>query len=238
MNFQKTILLSGHRGYKDLEIENSWSAFNRAIDEHVDYVEFDVRYTKDKVIVVFHDLMLNRLLHINKRMNQVTLQELKQYKYDNGQDVLTLEEFFSLCAKKIKFILELKSRNLEKDVLALVEKFKIHDDIIIQSFNGRMIKKCHAIDPRLTYGLCIGPAIGKIAYSWQVKPYPVSHLNVDGPLVDDAFMHTCVAHGKNIILGAKKTWEYLDKIDTWNIQIINADNPAKIKQLLTTKKAT
>ena len=57
------IEISGHRGYKDKEIENTKAGFLRAIEENLDYVELDIGVTSDKVLVVFHDRKINRLLN-------------------------------------------------------------------------------------------------------------------------------------------------------------------------------
>lgn len=229
---QRHILLSGHRGYREKEIENTWNAFKRAIDEKVDYVEFDVKRTRDDVLVVFHDEMLTRLLHVKKWIEKVAWEELHSYKYDDGQEVLRLEDLFMLAGKQINYLLEIKTKNIEQQVLALVEKYDLEKTTIIQSFDGRAIKRCYDLRSDLTYALCIGLARGAFAYRFLVKPYPVEFLDIDGPLVNDAFVNACVAHDKKIILGARSTWNYLKKIEPWNIHIINADNPASIKQLL------
>jgi glycerophosphoryl diester phosphodiesterase len=229
---KRKILLSGHRGYKEGEIENTWKAFQRAIDEKIDFVEFDVKQTSDRVLVVYHDEFLTRLLHVKKRVGNVTWPELQGYEYEDGQHVLALDDFFTACKGKIKLMLEIKTRGIEKQTLALIEKHGLDNDVLIQSFSGRDIKRCHSLKPDLAYGLCIGPARGAIAYHFLVKPYPVTYLNIDGPLVDEGFMKACVRGGKKTILGAIKTWEYLDKIEPWNVEIINANNPARIKQLL------
>ncbi len=232
MAARRMILLSGHRGYRDGEVENTWKAFQRAIDEKVDFVEFDVKQTSDGVLVVYHDEFLKRLLHVNKRIGKVSWQELQGYAYDDGQHVLSLDDFFTKSKGKIKPMLEIKARGIEKQLLSLIEKHGLDRDIIIQSFSGKDVKRCHSLRPDLTYGLCIGPASGAIAYRFIVKPNPATYLNIDGPLVDDRFVSACVRAGKKVILGARNTWEYLDKIEQWNVEIINADNPARIKQLL------
>ena len=43
----------GHRGAKAYEPENTLKSFERAIKLGVDAIEFDVRQTKDKKLVVF-----------------------------------------------------------------------------------------------------------------------------------------------------------------------------------------
>ncbi len=244
------VLISGHRGYKATEIENTKKAFEKAIEHGIDFVEFDVKITKDRIPVVFHDSNMQRLLGANENIQSVPFKHLQQYRYADGQHVLTLEELLVFTKDKIHLMLEIKSRGIEHEVLTLLKKHGREGDTIVQSFNANDIKRSYTINPRLTYGLCIGPVgnIGKAGtllahaliahvYYWLfIRPLPVTYLNVDGPLVTDAFMHLCVKHGKQTILGSKATWNYLDKIVPWNVKIINADDPAYIKQLLDKQK--
>ncbi|MFX0100640.1 MAG: glycerophosphodiester phosphodiesterase [Candidatus Hodarchaeota archaeon] len=246
MEKKKKILLSGHRGYKSLEIENTEKAFLRAIKEKLDFVEFDVKKTRDNIPVVFHDEYLTRLLKVKKRISTITLRELKRYKYADGQEVLTLEEYFSLTGKRIRSMLEIKSRGIERQILELVVQNDLQESIIIQSFTGSILKTCAKMEPVSKYGLCMGPLggvgpvgrvglhylIGAVMFLFGIKPYPVTYLNLDGPFIYDEFIKICLLNGKKIILGARNTWNYLDKLGKWGVEIINADNPALIKKLL------
>ena len=241
------IFLSGHRGYNDKEIENSPSAFKRAIKEKLDYVEFDVKSTKDGIPVVFHDNNLKRLLGVNKRLDEVSFKELKEYSLENGEKVLGLREFLELTNGKINYMLEIKSRRLEEKIISLLNEYRVNSRTIIQSFNPKDIKNCFLLDKNFRYGLCIGPVgnlgflgqisglhylLGAFWYFFLVKPSPATYLNIDGPLVNDAFISICKRYDKKIILGANNTWRYLDKLKKWRVEIINADNPKYIKQLL------
>lgn len=247
MGLHRKILVSGHRGYKDKEIENTWNAFERAIDEGIDFIEFDVKMTRDNVPVVFHDDNMQRLLGVPKRIGTVTLDELRGYHHTDGQGVLTLDDFLQRVDGRIGLMLEIKASNAEASILRLLRKHGMRRRTIVQSFNGMVIKRCHAMDPGGIYGVCIGPVgnvgpigartglhhlVGTIAYLITVKPYPVRYINVDGPLVNDQFMKACTRQGIRTILGAQKTWMYLDKIDEWNVDIVNADDPGHIKTLL------
>ena len=45
-----------HRGASGLvDVENTLEAFEKAVEIKADMVEFDVRKTKDNVLIVFHD---------------------------------------------------------------------------------------------------------------------------------------------------------------------------------------
>jgi glycerophosphoryl diester phosphodiesterase len=70
-------VLGAHRGSSVLYIENTLDAFVAALnDPKYDYIEFDVQYTKDKVLVVHHDLSLLRLQQKKVYLEDLTYDEL------------------------------------------------------------------------------------------------------------------------------------------------------------------
>ena len=67
-----------HRGLFDSNLsipENSIPAFKRAV-EHGFGIELDVRLTKDRQLVVFHDATLLRMCGVNKKVADLTYEEL------------------------------------------------------------------------------------------------------------------------------------------------------------------
>lgn len=76
INFLKNQLFA-HRGvYDNVRIyENTISAFTRAIKYNY-AIELDVRLTKDMKIVVFHDENMERLLHVDEKIESITYEEL------------------------------------------------------------------------------------------------------------------------------------------------------------------
>ena len=52
------ILVHGHRGARARRPENTLPAFEYAIDQGVDVLEMDMAVTKDNVIVISHDPIL------------------------------------------------------------------------------------------------------------------------------------------------------------------------------------
>lgn len=242
-----TIEISGHRGFKSREIENTREAFLRAIKAGIDYVELDLKATVDGIPVVFHDSSLKRLLGVDERISKITLDELQQFKYKDGQEVLSFREFLELIGNDIKPMVEIKAKGIAKKVVSMIKEYGLQDTAIIQSFNGCIIKRCHAIAPHFKYGLCLGPLggigslgkrmglqqiIARFIYLVAIRPYPVNYLNLDGPFIYKEIIDLCNAKGKRIILGAKKTWNYLDKLREWNVEIVNADDPVLIRELI------
>jgi glycerophosphoryl diester phosphodiesterase len=84
----RTIQIYGHRGARGLAPEQTIPAYNTALRLGVDYVDMDINMTKDKVLVVTHDLGLNpditkdqnkKWIEQVKPINSLTLNELEKY---------------------------------------------------------------------------------------------------------------------------------------------------------------
>ena len=69
-------LIIAHRGASKHAPENTFAAFQRAIDAGADGIELDVRLAKDGVAVVFHDSSLKRIAGRNGKIANYTSIEL------------------------------------------------------------------------------------------------------------------------------------------------------------------
>ena len=100
-----------HRGLHDLEAgvpENSMKAFRLAIEKGFG-MEMDVQLSKDGIPVVFHDATLTRMCGVEKRVNELTLAELKQLSLAGTQErIPTFQEFLTLVNGQVPLIIEIK----------------------------------------------------------------------------------------------------------------------------------
>ena len=100
-----------HRGLHDLEAgvpENSMKAFRLAIEKGFG-MEMDVQLSKDGIPVVFHDATLTRMCGVEKRVNELTLAELKQLSLAWTQErIPTFQEFLTLVNGQVPLIIEIK----------------------------------------------------------------------------------------------------------------------------------
>ena len=69
--------ITAHRGSSITTPENTMAAILQAIEEGANFVEIDVQETKDGTVVLAHDKDLNRVFGINRRIWEVTYDELK-----------------------------------------------------------------------------------------------------------------------------------------------------------------
>ena len=91
-----------HRGFSGKYPENTLLAFSKAIEEGVDGIENDVHLTKDGVLVVMHDELVDRTTNGKGYIKDKTYEELAQldasyiFKEYGPQKVPTLREYLEL----------------------------------------------------------------------------------------------------------------------------------------------
>jgi glycerophosphoryl diester phosphodiesterase len=78
-----SIIIAGHRGYKFAYPENTLLAFQKALELGVDMLEFDLRLSKDNVVMVMHDETLERTTNGSGRLSDYSLAValLQEYGY-------------------------------------------------------------------------------------------------------------------------------------------------------------
>ena len=134
-------LLFGHRGSPSKMTENTIASFEKAISQGVDGLELDIRLSKDKKIVIFHDSDLKRLAKTDAKIKNKTYNQLKKYPLKTGGTIPQLDDIIPLL-DKIKVVnIEIKSDGIMKGhsiitpFIQFLEKNKIDDKCIVSSFN-------------------------------------------------------------------------------------------------------
>lgn len=172
------ILVHGHRGARAVRPENTLPAFEYAVHAGVDVLELDLSVTKDDVLVISHDPILNPQICTgpvpNVPIRFLTLQELKQYdcgasKHPQfpeqqpvpGTKMPTLEEVFALAPRgSFEFNIETKISREHPElapspeafaalVAATVRKYKLEKRVIVQSFDFRTLHAMKKIAPEI-----------------------------------------------------------------------------------------
>lgn len=91
-----------HRGASRQAPENTLEAFHRAVELGADGVELDVQMTADGYLVVIHDETIDRTSEGSGAVGSMTLDQLRQYSYDNGMtqfgrvEIPTLRQVYDL----------------------------------------------------------------------------------------------------------------------------------------------
>ena len=125
-----------HRGNTFQYIENTFLALKTALKKkNFNGFETDIRLTKDKKWIVFHDDNLERLCNINKKINELNYNMLplinNKYKIIQLKDLLIFSSYDKYINLEIKepFRIDIEAK---KNLLNIIKQFEIN--IIISSF--------------------------------------------------------------------------------------------------------
>ena len=127
-----------HRGlHNDLIPENTIHAIDSAFKNNFN-CEIDVRLTKDNKVIVFHDDSLLRLCGIDRFVNDLTYEEIKNYEISKSSETIPLlTDVLKIIPNNKILLIELKNMNLPGTLeeLVLEEIRNYHDRVCLQSFS-------------------------------------------------------------------------------------------------------
>ena len=185
-----------HRGYVEKGVENSIEALEAAAKAGVDYVEMDVLMTKDNKFIVMHDYNLKRLAGINKKVQDMTYNELVGLPISQSghtSKIPSFEEYVKRAKElNIKLVVELKPHGGEPNnyVDIFIEKVKeldIESNYKYMSLDLKVMEELESKAPQLETGYIIPFQFGKF-----------SNNNVDFFAIEDfSFSNTLVEQAKS-----------------------------------------
>jgi len=123
--------------------ENSMAAFEKAIEK--DYpIELDIRILRDRRVAVFHDDSLKRMTGVDRRLSEVSFEEIKDLRLLKSRESIPLfEAVLSLIQGRVPLLIEIKNKStnageLEEELLKILSK---HDgEYAVESFNTLVLK--------------------------------------------------------------------------------------------------
>lgn len=126
------MLAIAHRGYSAAYPENTPLAFERAIESGADFIETDVRFTRDRALVCSHDPDLKRTAGNPRAVAELTLQELKGIRLAHGQSIPTLEEVLEIARGGVGVLLDVKVTTPEavEAIAAALERTQMTEYVV------------------------------------------------------------------------------------------------------------
>lgn len=208
-------IVVGHRGVPALHQENTLAGIRRAIAFGVPAVEIDVQLTKDRRAVVLHDHDLRRLTGENRRVYELTWDQLSKLRirrevpmgidvygaqttmrYEREEPIPLLEQ---VLAEPVAVNIELKmtfsfwQTEIARVVAKVISAARAEDRVIVTSFDPRKLWVAFAEHPGLTTG-----------YTWSDNM-----LNFARPLLRDPLPWLSRVVERNVfrthVIGAEHT---------------------------------
>jgi len=224
------MLKIGHRGAMGYEPENSMKAFKKAIELKVDMIELDLRKCKSGELVVIHDYKLKGK-YKRRKVSDFTLKELQKIYSGKNEHVLKLEEALDCVKRKAKINIELKSQNIAKRLMKIIDtyvenyKWK-YSDFLISSYNHVELNKIKKINPKLKLGLIIcGIPVSKAKFA---ENFGAHAIHLDYEFINKGFITD--AHKRNIkvIVYTVDDPQDIKKMKRWGVDGIISDYPDRI----------
>ncbi|MFT4157752.1 MAG: glycerophosphodiester phosphodiesterase family protein [Microbacterium sp.] len=156
-------LVVAHRGASTTAPENTLPAIAAAATAHADYVEIDIRMSKDGVPVVIHDSTVDRTTDGTGPVASLTLAEMQRLDAGSwfspeyaGTRIPTLEQVLALTADThLSIVIEYKGRWTPAAISTTVDQIAAADlrgHVITQSFNEQTVENISTVAPNLFVG--------------------------------------------------------------------------------------
>ncbi|WP_169925187.1 glycerophosphodiester phosphodiesterase family protein [Petrotoga mexicana] len=143
-------VILGHRGYRAKFVENTIEAFKKAREYGADGIEYDSRLTKDGTLVVLHDDSID-----NKKLKELTYEELKQIHFKNGETVPTVEEVIFTLDEQAILNLEIKEVEAAVPSYEITKRTNALDRTLFSSFKIDALRKVRSLDKSAKVGLLV-----------------------------------------------------------------------------------
>lgn len=155
------LIYIGHRGTRTNSDENTIDSFEKALEFGANYIEFDIRKTKDEKVVLLHDSTLDRTTNGSGFVKNFEYKELLEFRTKNRNfKIPLLSETLKILKGRIKFMIDLKENDLINIILDLVDELKLLDDCIFSGRNLKVLEKIKSVYPNSTICYNITKGLG------------------------------------------------------------------------------
>ncbi len=160
-------LVFAHRGGAALAPENTIGAFDNAIALGADGLELDVRMSRDGVVVVHHDRLLDRTTTLRGPVEERTADELARAHVPALADVLARY-------RDARVIIEMKvnSADAARATVDVVRRADAVDRVCLGAFGRRVLREARAIEPAIATSAAPEEVRWALYRSWVRWPAP------------------------------------------------------------------
>jgi len=232
---KNNVYVVAHRGAHNGIPENSLAAYQKAIDMGCDFVEIDVRTTKDGKFISVHNSTIDEYVEgVKGKISEFTLDELLALDIGSrvGSEwkntrIPTFEEILQLCKGKIGIYLDLKAAPVP-ELIEIINKYGMEKDIIWYIPASRtkeineLITNCPDCFPM--------PDPGPESNIEDVlSKFPAKVLATDMGKLSENFVRMAHKHDVMIIVDEREgTEEEWSQIINWKTDGIQTDHPEEL----------
>ncbi|MCM3026168.1 glycerophosphodiester phosphodiesterase [Bacillus safensis] len=226
-----------HRGSSSAAPENTFAAFDLAVQQGADYIELDVQLTMDQHVAVIHDVTVDRTTNGSGLVKSYTLDQLK--KLDAGswfdsqyanERIPTLQEILERYSQRVGILIEIKHPKqqigVEKAVVDIINRFAYSRHIMVQSFDANALQRVKAYAPSLRTAFIIKPSAFKLTKR-KLAEYSsfADCLNMKKTMINRWLIDRIHSFGMDVFIWTVKDQKTADRMKTYPIDGVVTDHP-------------
>ncbi|CAN5220117.1 glycerophosphodiester phosphodiesterase [soil metagenome] len=249
----KKPLIIAHRGASEIAPENTLAAFQKALEDGAEGIEFDVQLAKDGVPIVFHDFRLERIGQKKGRVADFTSLELQNLdvgswfnlKNPNKADHKFSEEVVPTLVQLLDFLndykgliyVELKCKDEETSALVeavckTIRNSNLLPLIIVKSFNLEAIFQIKQLLPEVRTAALFAPKIRTILHYKRLlvekaERYTADELSIHLSLATESFVQKAGRNKFLVTIWTANNVIWVKRAADLGINAIITNNPAK-----------
>lgn len=144
------VKIYAHRGASAHCTENSMQAFHEAMKMGVDGIEFDVRETRDRKLIIMHDASLLKTTGIKNNVKKLDYADIQKIPLNNQESIPTFDQVLEEFGGKIFLKIELKEKGTQHLVIKTIKAHNLkYSDFILISFRPSIIRNIKKNTPQI-----------------------------------------------------------------------------------------
>lgn len=247
-----------HRGASGDYPENTMLAFEKALEQGADVLEFDVWLTKDNKVVVIHDEKVDRTTDGEGKVRDFVLQEVQNldaaYNFkpeDNypfrGKNIKipTLREVLTEYQEK-PIVIEVKKpgKHMATQVAEVITEADAVERVLLASTDSQTIKELRNLLPEVSTAACHGEVTqfyflsktgiaGFLEFDFDALLIPTYYKGL--PVITKPFRAAAQAKGIPIHVWTINETEKMKELLDIGVHGILTDFPCKLKEVIDSK---
>ncbi len=229
------VYVVAHRGAHIGIPENTLAAYEAAIEMGVDFVEVDLRTTRDGSIVSIHNKDIDSYVTNGRHglISEMTLEQLKQLDIGSriapqwsGERIPTFEEILEFCKGRVGIYLDLKDASVDK-VISIVNKWGMARQVLWYA-DFDELERVAELCPECILMPDPGPEENLPEIIERFEPSVIAAV---WRHYSQSFAAKCHHAGAIVIVDESGPACWQDAL-TWNTDGIQSDRPAQLIALL------
>jgi len=256
------LLIIGHRGASAHAPENTHAAFELALDDGADGIEFDVRLARDGVPFVFHDATLERTAGVRAAADahsSTTLSQMsagiwfnRRFPRHASEDyalekIPTFAEVLQQYAR-YKLYAEMKCEDVSRQpalaraVVELISAYQLSHRVVVKSFALDSLREVKRLAPEIRTAALFGrswprPFVPAAKIIAQAEACGADEISLHRSLLRRATVEEAQRRGFEVLTWTVNSSVWLRRALALKLRAVITDTPGRMKNYLVKRLA-